>query len=390
LLGKSIKCPLCSATFTARKAGAPPATTDVPGMVTINCDTCRKPLRLPEKLVGGPVKCPHCTKVFKSRKPAGTPGLLQTARPAPPPPKRPAAPHKPADKQKPGAGMPTINVHCARCRRALRLPETALGKSLRCPRCGMVFTAKPKAPEVSSWVNYPVEKEEQREAAAPPLPAPKPMKKAPPAQPAAATEDPADLFGVLDPSRAAVPPAPVAPIEDVVAEAPLEYAEPPAETADFGYGEPSEVPLTAAQESLSPPTEQAGWGDEEAQAQQEPAPYEEIVAPPPVDNSSDVFAAYTDSPKKKKKKRDAELEEAEAEQHPRLDDGPDQPLDQPAEPTEDAEAAEKPSEDVYAFAPEDDGGASSGKSAMLWFIGGMVLGGLSAGGLGTLMMLKVI
>jgi hypothetical protein len=279
--------------------------------------------------------------------------------------------------------MPTINVHCARCRRALRLPETALGKSLRCPRCGMVFTAKQKAPEVSSWVNYPVQKEEQPEA--PAMPAPKPMKTAAP-EPLAATEDPADLFGVLDSSGATAPPAPVAP------EAPPEYAQPPAETADFVYADAIDpVPLTEARESLSPPTQQTNWGEEEARVEQEPAPYEEVVAPPTVDSSSDVFAAYVDSPKKKKKKKEAEPVEPEPEYRPPLDEGSDQPVEQPAEPTEEAaEAAEKPSQDVYAFAPEDDGGTSPGKSAMLWFIGGMVLGGLSAGGLGTLMMLKVI
>jgi hypothetical protein len=262
--------------------------------------------------------------------------------------------------------IPTVNVHCARCRRALRLPETALGKSLRCPRCGMVFTAKQKPPEVSSWVNYPIERPEPIEK-----PAPKPPGKsaAPPAPPAPASEDPSDILGVLDTPDGAPPSSQrVVSVQEVGGEQP-------------GGWEPAQ-------------SEEAAGGQEENYASEEPA----FGVPKTSDTSSDVFAAYTREQKQKAPQHEHEhAHQPEHEPETPLSEMAEAPVSEPEETAagmpahESSEGSEQPAEDgTYAFAPEDDSSGSNAKRAMAWFVGGMILGGLSAGGLGTLVIMKII
>ncbi len=58
--------------------------------VTVSCPACRRPLRVPESLLGQTVKCPSCAHTF------GAPDSIEEAppppRPAPPPPEPPPGP----------------------------------------------------------------------------------------------------------------------------------------------------------------------------------------------------------------------------------------------------------------------------------------------------------
>jgi hypothetical protein len=76
-------------------------------------------------------------------------------------------------------------IHCSACKQQLRVPETAVGKNVRCPRCGAVFLAQaaPAAPPAVPQVAKPGPAPLQP---SPPVPAPPPLPAAaPPASVAA-------------------------------------------------------------------------------------------------------------------------------------------------------------------------------------------------------------
>src|SRR5690348_17294432 len=39
-----------------------------------------------------------------------------------------------------------VQISCPQCSQTLRVPDTAVGKSVRCPKCQTVFPAKPSGP----------------------------------------------------------------------------------------------------------------------------------------------------------------------------------------------------------------------------------------------------
>jgi LSD1 subclass zinc finger protein len=421
LVGKPVKCPQCSATFTAQKPATIPAVAPkpaaAPALANITCDACRKPLRLPETLVGNPVKCPHCAATFTAKRaPAtGAPAVapkpsipIPAKPPMSPPTARPPAmaagrPSAPAGRtpSAPASMEAKVTIHCARCKRPLRLPESALGKPLRCPRCRMVFAAKPKAPDVATWINYPVEKGEphREEKAAAPPPAPKaPEPAAPP--PPVVRVDPV-------PPPASTPHVPIIPA-----------------AAHYAAEDAVQVPGLAKGDVFPEP----------ASEQPEPRPRE--------DSSEDVFAAYLRDRKKKRKSAPAreihvEMPEEPAQPEENYEDAAaaEQAYLEPAaesEPqyaesesqyaeqteyaeeqyTEHAQYAEQPGaeEEVpHAEAPaesepvaesethhhrrpepEPDAEGGSGGSVAKWFAIGLVLGGLSAAGVGALFIFHVV
>jgi hypothetical protein len=62
-------------------------------------------------------------------------------------PKTPA----PAPRPAPQAGAPpSFIVACSSCRQQVRVPESAVGKAVKCPQCAAVFTAAPPAPKPPS------------------------------------------------------------------------------------------------------------------------------------------------------------------------------------------------------------------------------------------------
>jgi hypothetical protein len=60
--------------------------------------------------------------------------------------------------------MPTI-VTCPdeTCARQLRVPDELLGKSVKCPKCGKIFTAREDSGAVAPPAPRPVEEEDERE-----------------------------------------------------------------------------------------------------------------------------------------------------------------------------------------------------------------------------------
>lgn len=432
LLGKGVKCPQCATVFTAHApgkpvapatAGKPPSLTPTgptaptppqPGLVNLACDACKKPLRLPEKLIGSAVKCPHCAGVFTARKPgspapaAAPPAATKpTAPPAPPvvlkptapvaaakPPAPPPAPVKPpvlspvagAKPPAPPANAPNaplapggdskVTIHCVRCKRPLRLPETALGKPLRCPRCRMIFAAKPKPPDAASWINYPLEKPVEDRGA--------PGPKGSPAGPA-----PDKIVRVE--SLGAAPPAPAKP-----APAPA-----PNEVPDWESAAESEAAEMAAHASAEVPV---SYTDPEPAPEMPPEPVDDIPVLRVPERSSvstesteDVFAAYL--PKKKKKKvppPPPPVEEPPPEPEYAAESSEAEPIESEVAQTEGEvseevgeEAAEEEIADSEAASP-GDGEDRTGGSAAKWFAVGLFLGGLSAAGVGALFVFHVV
>jgi DNA-directed RNA polymerase subunit RPC12/RpoP len=438
LLGKGVKCPQCAAVFTAQApgkpvapptAGKPPSlaptaptapTAAQPGLVNLACEACKKPLRLPDKLIGSAVKCPHCAGVFTAKKPgspapsAAPPAATKPTAPAAPPlmkptapvaaakpPAPPPAPAKPPVSTAPvaakppappantpkappaAAGEPKVTIHCVRCKRPLRLPETALGKPLRCPRCRMIFAAKPKPPDAASWVNYPLEKPvEDRNA-----PGPKGSPESPPAAPGKVVRV-ESLGAPPPPVRQPEPLAPAASTpatpEEVtdwesVTQPGLEEA---AAHAPISHGEPvAEIPV----EPLMDDVPVLRLPDPSSTASTESA--------------EDVFAQHL--PKKKKKKKlpppppPEEVPPAEPEYAAESADAEPIPF---APESEVAQGEAEVSEDVRDGdevaegdeAAPAEGEDKSGGSAAKWFAVGLFLGGLSAAGVGALFVFHVV
>ena len=107
--------------------------------VVVACPKCRQQLKLAQASLGQAVKCP-CGAVFATR-PAGG-----TAAPAPRPEQaRPAAAPTP----------PSVVATCAQCRQQMRVPESALGGQVKCPRCAAIFTVPAKATPVAPTTGHP-------------------------------------------------------------------------------------------------------------------------------------------------------------------------------------------------------------------------------------------
>jgi predicted Zn finger-like uncharacterized protein len=94
LLGKNVKCPACSATFTAageKRAAVPRARPVAPkaeqsSFVAVSCPMCQKQMRVPSGDVGDKVKCPGCATVFTS-----VPDRPKASVPPPKPAPKPSA-----------------------------------------------------------------------------------------------------------------------------------------------------------------------------------------------------------------------------------------------------------------------------------------------------------
>ena len=57
-----------------------------------------------------------------------------------------------------GRGSKLVRIECANCRRRLKVPESARGRKIKCPRCGVTFrlsgqsAAVQAGPAILPWV----------------------------------------------------------------------------------------------------------------------------------------------------------------------------------------------------------------------------------------------
>lgn len=103
-MGKQVRCPKCSTTFTASPAAAPaepatprPPAASGPAKRKISCPGCQRQLAVGADAAGKVVQCPHCSKRLKI--PGGAP-----AGSAPAPTQPPAAAADPFDFGNMGSG----------------------------------------------------------------------------------------------------------------------------------------------------------------------------------------------------------------------------------------------------------------------------------------------
>lgn len=98
-----------------------------PSPIKIECTSCHGTIGIPDTALGKSVKCPLCSAVF----------VAQKAPPLVPPP--------PAPPPLPAVAPATARVQCSHCKKDLSVPGSAIGKSVKCPLCSGIFTAQPVA-----------------------------------------------------------------------------------------------------------------------------------------------------------------------------------------------------------------------------------------------------
>jgi DNA-directed RNA polymerase subunit RPC12/RpoP len=84
------------------------------------CPSCDGKFRLPDAAAGKKIRCPKC------KAPMEVPPLAAVPEP------EPAKPDPPVPSTTPAA---TVEASCSHCAGKFRLPETAAGKKIRCPKC---------------------------------------------------------------------------------------------------------------------------------------------------------------------------------------------------------------------------------------------------------------
>ena len=123
--------PASRATPTAPNA----PTAAPPGLVNLVCEACKKPLRLPDKLIGSAVKCPHCAGVFTARKP-GSPAPAA----APPAATKPTLPTMPAN----AATKPTSPRLCGEAAGAAARAGEVAAPPVRCRQTARAARQRPE------------------------------------------------------------------------------------------------------------------------------------------------------------------------------------------------------------------------------------------------------